>query len=306
MTCCYTEMALYALAGYIFLKIANFFYVHFMRPGKNLKKYGEWAVVTGATDGIGEAIANELAKKGLNIVLISRTESKLKASALIIETKHGVKTKIVPVDFSTFSDEDDRRIRDAVAGLEVGILVNNVGASYDFPVYYHELPAGREQFLLELNVRSSNNMLNIFLPAMNERKRGAIIAMGSIAGIGPSPLLASYTACKAYVDGLYRTLHYEYAGKVDFQVQTPALVCTKLAKIRKPSLTVPSAEAYAKVACNAIGYEARISPFWAHALQIALINLLPESLACYIVGNMHKGLRKRGMKKLAAKAAEAK
>lgn len=298
-------MVLYALAGYVFLKVATFVYVHFLRPGKNLQKYGEWAVVTGATDGIGEAIAKELASKGLNIVLISRTESKLKASALTIETSYGVKTKIVPVDFSTYTVEDDKRVRDAVSGLDVGILVNNVGASYDFPVYYHELPTGKESFLLDLNVRSSNSMLDIFLPVMSERKRGAIIAIGSVAGNGPSPLLASYTASKAYIDGLYRTLHYEYAGKVDIQVQTPCLIATKLAKIRKSSITVPSATAYAKVACKAIGYDARISPYWAHALQIACLNALPESISTSLVGGMHKALRKRGLKKMAAKAAEA-
>lgn len=69
------------------LEVVHSLYAYLIRPGKNLKKAGEWAIVTGATDGIGQGIAFELAKKGLSVLLISRTESKLKDTAKYVDKK---------------------------------------------------------------------------------------------------------------------------------------------------------------------------------------------------------------------------
>ena len=98
-------LALFYVIYYILCPLLRIFYNYFIVANffsrrKDLRKYGNWAVVTGATDGIGREYAHELAKDGFNVMLISRTESKLKDEASIIEKKYNVKTKICAVDFT--------------------------------------------------------------------------------------------------------------------------------------------------------------------------------------------------------------
>jgi 17beta-estradiol 17-dehydrogenase / very-long-chain 3-oxoacyl-CoA reductase len=121
--------------------------------------------------------------------------------------------------------------------------------------------------------------------------------------VSTSPLLAQYGAAKSYIAMFSRALHYELAPlKIHVQCQVPLFVATKLAKIKKSSLFVPSPGAYARSAVKAIGYDPVISPYWAHALQVWLLISLPEWVSAAITMNIHKDIRKRGMKKEAKKA----
>lgn len=95
-------------------------------------------------------------------------------------------------------------------------------------------------------------------------------------------------------------MNAEYSSQgVDVQVQNPLYVTSKLSKIRKPSLTVPSPSSYARCSVNAIGYESQTSPFFLHAAQLWLMSLLPTSLITGQVLGMHKSIRKRALKKAA-------
>ena len=138
---------------------------------------------------------------------------------------------------------------------------------------------------------------------MVARKRGAIVNTSSAAGVQPSPLLAGYAAAKGGIVQFTKSLACELKGLgIDVQVQTPLWVTTKLAKIRKTSLTVPSPSTYAKQAVRFVGYDVACSPYWAHALQLSVADLLPSSLLAAAVFSMHRAIRKKGLKKEAAKA----
>lgn len=139
--------------------ILHFIYVNFLRPGKNLKKqYGSWAVVTGPTDGIGKAFAFQLAKKGLNLVLVGRNPDKLAEVSESIKSKSGsTQIKTVVVDFS--GDDLDGgvlRIKEAINGLDVGILINNVGVSYPYARFFHEVDEKLLSDLLQVNVEGKD------------------------------------------------------------------------------------------------------------------------------------------------------
>ena len=126
------------IAKFLFTLVAEL-YRALLSPGPALKKYGEWAVVTGATDGIGKAIAFELVRKGMHVLLISRSAAKLQAvkSELVSEHKEAM-VETLEVDFSALSA--DRRV--AVGGRpggDVGVLGNNVGISYAFAQWFDEL-----------------------------------------------------------------------------------------------------------------------------------------------------------------------
>ena len=277
-------------------------YARLLRPGKNLKKYGSWALVTGATDGIGKAMAFEMAKKGISILLVSRSKDKLiDTKDELLKKYPKVECKILDIDFSNFNDSAKSRLANEIKGIDVGIVVNNVGISYDYTTYFHEISDERVAQLISLNIDSTTYVTRLVLPQMLEKKRGAIINISSFAGVSTSPLLSQYGAAKSYVAMFSRALHYELKGKgIHVQCQVPLFVATKLAKLRA-SLFTPSPSGYARAAVPTIGYDILVSPFWLHALQMYIFGCFPEWLVAYAAKSMHEGIRKRGIKKDATK-----
>lgn len=140
--------------------ILSFFYGHFVRPCKNIKnRFGSWTVVTGATDGIGKAMAFEFARKGLNVVLISRSKDRLDECAAEMKSKYPkVEVKVLDVDYSNFTAPVRSRVAAFLDGLDIGVLVNNVGISYPYTKFFHELEDERVEQLISLNVDSTTWM----------------------------------------------------------------------------------------------------------------------------------------------------
>jgi 17beta-estradiol 17-dehydrogenase / very-long-chain 3-oxoacyl-CoA reductase len=307
--------------GYIFFTVfntvLNFIGTTFM-PRKSLKSYGEYAVVTGATDGIGKAYALYLAKKGINIVLISRSSEKLKETAAEIEgkLKSKVVIKTIVADFNTSAESNlYTMLKKELGNLNIGILINNVGMSYPATLLMHELPAvGYENLardIVRLNIISMNEMIKIVLPGMVERRSGAIINISSGAArmdIG-SPYLAVYSGSKAYVDYLSRSLHYEARQfGVYVQSQIPYFVTSKLSKIRHTSFTTPNPDGWVRSAATWIGVPntPSVVPYIPHRIQDFILRNLPVSLQSNIVVNMHTELRRKFLKKESEKKAEKK
>ncbi|KAG2701860.1 hypothetical protein I3843_06G059900 [Carya illinoinensis] len=281
-----------------FLKWA---YVNFLRPAKNLKKYGSWALVTGPTDGIGKGFAFQLARKGLNLILVGRNPDKLKDVSNSIQAKYGkTQIKTVVVDFSGDISDGIQRIRESIEGLDVGVLINNVGISYPYARFFHEVDEELLKDLIKINVEGTTKVTRAVLPGMLQRKRGAIVNIGSGAAIViPSdPLYAVYAATKAYIDQFSRCLYVEYKKSgIDVQCQVPLYVATKMASIKRSSFFVPSTDGYARAGLRWIGYEPRCTPYWPHTLLWALANSLPESVVDAWRLRFCLGIRKRGQLK---------
>lgn len=284
-------------------------YRFYLRPTIKLTKLGKYAVVTGATDGIGKAYALALAKQGLSLVLISRTEAKLQAVAAEIDGKKyaGVdKTKYIVCDYSNFDEKTRARVARELEGLDVGLLINNVGQSYRYPQFFHELTDDEVGAVLEMNINSTVWMTRMVLDGMAKRRRGSIVNLSSGSAEHTMPLLAEYGAAKMFVARFSESLDAEYRGRgVRVQCQIPFYVATKLAKLRK-SLTVPTAEAYVAMSMRWLGYGGVVQPFWLHGIQGWVMKILPSALVDMGVMSMHAGIRKRGLKKDAKIAAEGK
>ena len=294
------------------LTVLGFMYNHFIAGTPSIKKYGKWAVVTGATDGIGLAMVKEFAKKGLNVALLSRTQSKLDACADEISEKFpNIEVQTLAVDFSNINDpKQQAKIGKFMEPLEVGVLVNNVGVSYPFPKYFHELKDDEVEALSTVNADATVWMTRLALNqgGMLARKKGAVINVASVAGVLVSPLLAQYGGSKGYIAQLTKALHYEYLPKgIYFQCQIPFYVTTKLAKLRHASLLVASQSGYAKAAVKSLANKTGVivSPFWSHAIQLSALQMLPEFVQAWIINMPHQSTRKAGMKKEAKKAEEA-
>jgi len=250
-----------------------------------------------------------LAKKGVSIVLISRTESKLQDLQKEIEGKgyDGVDVKYIVCDYSKFDKKLQDSVKKQLEGLEVGILINNVGVSYRYPRFFDELSDEEVQQLMTMNIDSTVWMTRMVLPGMLERKSGAIVNMSSGSALLTMPLLAEYGAAKSFLEKFSRGLNAEYSSKgVTCQCQAPFYVATKLAKLRK-SFTVPTPTEYVSMGMKWIGYpDALVQPFWVHAVQGYLMQRMPDFILAPVVKSMHMAIRKKGLKKDARIAEEAK
>ncbi|KAM8897477.1 hydroxysteroid (20-beta) dehydrogenase 2 isoform 2-T2 [Spinachia spinachia] len=246
----------------------------------DLKTYGQWAVVTGATSGIGKAYARELAQRGLNVILVSRCDDKLRMIAKEIEEQYGQKTRTIQVDFT-----DSQRIYPAIAeqleGLEIGILVNNVGMTYsDHFAYFLEIPNAEQKIthIINCNMLSVPQMTRLVLPGMVERGIGLIVNMSSEVGVRPQPLLSLYCATKSFVTFFSQCLHAEYKSKgIIVQCVAPFMVSTNMTKHMTVNFFVRSASGFAREALNTVGQCSYTSGCLSHALQnTALTILLPD------------------------------
>jgi len=286
------------------LKFITGFYQYFLRPAKNLTKFGKWAVITGATDGIGKGYAMALAKKGMNVLLVSRTEAKLKAVKEEIDAKgyNGVEVDYVVCDYSNFDTKAKETVSKSMENLDIGILINNVGVSYRYPRFFHEITDDEVTALIEMNVNSTTWMTRYVIDGMIERKRGAIVNISSGSAMYTMPLLAEYSAAKSFIEKFTLALNAEYGAKgIKVQCQIPFYVATKLAKMRK-SFTVPTADAYATMGLKFIGQpEPVVSPYWVHGIMSFVMNSLPTPVVEKVVMGMHMAIRKKGLKKDAAK-----
>lgn len=184
-------------------KFLKWVWTMFLRPPKNLTHYGSWALITGSTDGIGKSLSFDLASKGLDLILIGRNPQKLQTTSNEIWAKFGkenTKIKVIVIDFEKISGEEiENKIKEEIEGLDVGILVNNVGLSTNGARFFHEV--GLEGFgnLVDVNIGSVSWVTRGVLPGMLQRRKGAIVNIGSGSSIVvPSyPLYSVYAATKA-------------------------------------------------------------------------------------------------------------
>ncbi len=172
----------------------------------------KFSVVTGAGDGIGKSYCEQLAKRGLNIVLVSKILAELESVSKEIQETCNVETKIIVVDF-TKEEGIYEKIEESIYGLEIGILVNNVGMSYDMFNFFTNYPRQFYKDLINCNMVSMINMTRIVLPQMVDRKKGLIINLSSIASVLPFPLLTVYAASKAFVRKFSDDLRSEYKNQ---------------------------------------------------------------------------------------------
>ncbi len=168
--------------------------------------------MTGAGDGIGKSYCQQLAKRGLNIVFVSKILAEMESVSKEIEAKYNVETKIIVVDF-TKEEGIYEKIEESIEGLEIGILVNNVGICYELPDFFTNLSKEFSENLINCNVVSMINMTRIVLPQMVDRKKGLIVNISSATNFLPAPLLTVYAATKAFVKKVSDDLRSEYKNQ---------------------------------------------------------------------------------------------
>lgn len=157
-------------------------------------KYGPWAVVTGASGGMGEHFARQLAKRGLNVVLVARREDRLAHIAKNIEREYGVSARVIPADLATL--EGISALKAKTADLDVGLLINNAGR--EDSGRFVDAKMADALTTLDLNIRSPMLLSHHFAQLMIKRRSSGIIFLSSIVAFQGVPFVANYAATKAY------------------------------------------------------------------------------------------------------------
>jgi short-subunit dehydrogenase len=185
--------------------------------------YGPWALVTGASSGIGEQFARQVAASGINVVLLARREERLKEIAADLAERYTVETRTVALDLSRDGILDP--VTEATDGLDIGLLVSNAGAGHPGP--FVSLPLARLREIVQLNVVAHLELAHHFGRRLAERGRGGIVLVSAAAAAGGLPYMANDSATKAYPLNLGEALHVELrqAG-VDVTVLAPLIVNT--------------------------------------------------------------------------------
>jgi 17beta-estradiol 17-dehydrogenase / very-long-chain 3-oxoacyl-CoA reductase len=283
----------------LFLKIVHFLFFMVLEGRKKLKdaKNGRWAIVTGASDGIGKEFCFALAKKGYNICLLSRTKSKLDAVAEVCRASK-VETKVVPIDFSLEPREYTNILQAEVAGLEADVLVNNVGISFQYPEFYLQTEDNLDERMINVNIQSMLKMTRAVLPGMVERKHGFVINLSSIAGTTPIPLLSTYSASKVFVDYFSQAIQEEYKKDgIVVKCATPMFVATEMAKMR-PSFTVPTPKRVAEDCLSHLGGDVTFSPYWVHRFMQSAISVMPDGMRSSYLFSTNLKIKKSALRKL--------
>lgn len=263
-----------------FCKLLSFIYQPNFR-----KKYGEWAVVTGSTDGIGKAYALELAKRNMNIVLISRSLQKLENTANEIQKQTRVQVKVIQADF-THGFQVFSKIEEELKDLDVGILVNNVGIAAPHPTFRKFDATDKQHLYNEILVNNGapSQMTRLILPHMKQKRRGMIVFVGSIVSCFKCAYFANYSGTKAFVNHFVRVLDCEIVQhNIGTQLLIPSITDTNLSRgdhflfkmsggfIR--SVVYPTARTYASWAICTLGYCSTAPGYWFFDLTILLVYL---------------------------------
>jgi short-subunit dehydrogenase len=248
------------------------------------ERYGEWALVTGASAGIGSEFARALGRDKVSCVLTARREDRLHALARDLEHTFGVATRVVAADLSEPRGADD--LVAAVADLEISILVANAG--YGAAGRFDKLDAERMRRMVQLNCVAPVVLASHLIPGMRRRGRGAVVLTGSIAGAQPLPFNAVYGATKAFDRSLGEALWAELHGSgVDVLVLEPGPTETEFQQVAGE--TAHPGESPARVVAvglDALGRQPSVISGWVNWLQSNAIRLVPRSIVALLAGQV--------------------
>ncbi|ORV81481.1 short-chain dehydrogenase [Mycobacterium interjectum] len=216
-------------------------------------KYGPWALVAGASDGLGAAFATGIAARGVNIVLLSRRQSVLDHVAAEIKSQHAVETRTLAIDLAEPGAAS--AIAAATGDLEIGFLVYCAGADPNFKPFLAN-PIEAAEAMVQRNCMVPMQLCHHFAAAMVERGRGGIVIFGSGAGLAGGPNMVAYGASKAFdmvfAEALWAELHdkgVDVLGLILGKTDTPALRQLEYSRgqISSPDVVPPGTAAVADV-----------------------------------------------------------
>ncbi len=260
------------------------------RKSRLAKKYGDWALVTGASSGIGRAFARQIAAAGMNVVIVARRERALDALRAEIEKHHGVSVRVVVADLT--SPESTARILEATRDLDIGLMIPNAGMEITGEFISTDLAA--QEDLLRLNILSPLELTHAFARQMARRRRGGILLLASTFAFQGVPYVANYAASKAYILHFGEALSHEMKRHgVDVTVLAPGMTRTEMpAKMPVDFSRIPmksmAPEAVARFGLKRLGRQPVAVPGMMNRMFAFMNRLMPRSAPVNMFGGMLK------------------
>jgi short-subunit dehydrogenase len=244
-------------------------------------RYPGWALITGGSSGIGLGFANALAKAGFDLVLVARSEDKLRAEAARIGAACNVQVKTIVADLAAMGAA--RRIADAVEDLDIGILINNAGTGYIGR--FDRQPLENHTRLVQLHCTAPVELTAMLLPRMQARHRGAIVLVASAGAFVPLPYYSVYSGTKAFLATWGEALAVELDGSgIDVTVVAPGDTKTNFQAVAgEMSTRWISVEAVVEESLAGLGRKLVVVPGFGDKASLLLTRLLPRKLVMRIV-----------------------
>ncbi|NBW48746.1 MAG: SDR family NAD(P)-dependent oxidoreductase [Betaproteobacteria bacterium] len=251
-------------------------------------RYGPYALVTGASEGIGRSFAMELAKTGLHLVLVARRADLLQALAKTLEASYGVRCLVIAADLSRSEDVDS--LYQQIQALDIGLVVCNAGFGTAGNFLDGDLPT--EMNLLRVNCAAVTTMAYRSGHQLRARGKGGLVLLSSIVATQGVPRSAHYAASKAYVHTLGEALRHEWKGSgVDVLIVAPGPVATGFAVRSRMQLSnAADADVVAAESLRALGRQAVVHPGWLAKLLSLALSTAPRSLRVKIMGMVMRGM----------------
>lgn len=261
------------------------------RAGEVFKeKYGAWAVVTGASDGIGRAMALEVAARGLNLALVARRKDRLEALATEIEKAHRVSTRVVACDLAVPGAGTE--VLDALSDLDIGFLAACAGFGTAGKAL--SIPLAEELAMIDVNCRAAYEMTRLCAERFARKGRGGILLMSSIVAFQGAPNAANYAATKAYIQALAEGLRPDLARSgIDVIASAPAPVESGFAaRARMVVGKAETPETVARQTIAALGKKATVRPGFMGKFLGGSLSTLPRFARTIVMGSIMKGMTK--------------
>jgi uncharacterized protein len=251
-------------------------------------RYGPWAVVTGASDGIGRAFATECARQGLNVILVARRRSVLETVADQLQLEFGVSTHVLESDLSTVQGRN--HLADSTKAFHVGLLVASAGFGTSGSFLNADLE--QEANMLQLNCLAVLEAAQTFGKRFRDRGRGGLILLSSLVGWQGTPRAAHYAATKAYVQTLAEGLRIELrACNVDVLAVAPGPVRSGFAERASMQMNATvSPVAVAKASLRALSKRGTVIPGALSKVLTWSLLPLPRSVRARIMGHVMAGM----------------
>ncbi len=245
------------------------------------------ALITGASSGIGKALAIELAKRHINVVITARRENLLTELAQTLQRDYGVTVTVIACDLTAKDSAKQLTEQIAAKNIAIDMLVNNAG--FGDHGYFADTKIDKSRDMVQLNITALMELCHHFLPGMVARKRGYILNVASTAGMQPTPLLSVYGATKAFVLSFSQALSAEYKDKnIHITALCPGPVHTEFAEranmqnanlFNAPVMQILSPAAVAQAGIKAVFAGKTICVAgWRNGLMMILSQFSPRSM----------------------------
>jgi len=252
-----------------------------------------WALVTGATAGIGESFTRLLAENNYNLVLVARDVSRLQERATQLQSQFNVQTHIIQADLST--DAGCAAVEQYIALNQIDVLINNAGFGINKAFTMSELKAEQEMF--DVLVRTPMRLMHGVLPGMKQRNKGVVINVSSVAGYIAG---GSYSAAKSYLTVISESLHTELADtNIKVSALCPGFTRTEFHQRGRMSMKglpsfmwLNSDKLVAKAWSDALKGKAVSIPGWQYQILVFVIQSLPRSIIRKVGMNLRAKQRK--------------